>query len=600
LWQKNLKNAKSGYAYEFFPKKLSINYQTCYDYPYYVKFSSTGLMKTSFLNTIILNLMLAIIYMITSTISQTFGIIPPGNTTAIFAPTGIAFAAIFFFGYRVAPAVLLGSVIANNSLYSPDFTVIGFITALIIGMGGTIEGSLGVYLLKRFGNRERPFDQVRSVWVFILLSAFGSCMVNATIGSSTLVINGFAPPDLHGYIWLTWWLGDAAGVVILAPLFIVWRHLPKPSNDGRLVVESALSFIALMVIGTVAFVNGLPIEYLLIPILVFIVLRFGLHGATLGIFLISGFAIWGTVNGNGAFAQSNVNDSLLLLQAFIGTVMFTALMLSAEDKERQTATKALAETNRTLEKRVIERTHELEIAKNDAESASRAKTLFIAQMSHEFRTPLNAVIGYSDILQMGMLGDMTPDQAERVGFIKQNATRLLGLINDTLDIAQIEAGKLMLTESRVDTQYFFDEIVQGVTSLTAKKPITIKTIYHQTIPERILIDAAKIQQIMVNLVGNAVKFTPEGVITIEIGANTPHEWFFAVRDTGIGMSEESVKMLFEDYRRIEDSTTKAIEGTGLGLSITKRLVEFLGGTVAVQSVLGQGSVFTVNLPLKPL
>ncbi len=557
-------------------------------------------MKPSLLNTIILNFGLASMYAVSSIISQQFGVIPPGNATAIFAPSGIAFVAIFFFGYKVAPGVLLGSFMGNNNLYLPNFALIGFSVALAIGIGAMIEGSLGVYLLKKFGNRERPFEQVRSVWIFILLSALASCLVNATIGSSALVLGGFAPPAVHGNIWLTWWLGDAAGVVILAPLFIVWRHLPKPSNDGKLVLQAVLSFIALMAIGTIAFVGGFPIEYLFIPILVFIVLRFGLHGATLGIFLVAGFAIWGAVNGNGAFVRADVNDSLLLLQAFIGTVMFTALTLSAADKERQTATKALAETNHTLEKRVIERTQDLEIAKNEAESASRSKTLFIAQMSHEFRTPLNAVIGYSDILQMGMLGDMTPDQTERIGFIKQNASRLLGLINDTLDIAQIEAGKLTLTESRVNTQYFFDELLQGVKSLTAKKQITIKTVYHQTIPERILIDAPKIQQIIVNLVGNAVKFTPEGVITIEIGANMPNEWFFAVRDTGIGMSAESVKQLFEQYTRIADATTKSIEGTGLGLSITKRLVEFLGGTVDVQSVLGQGSVFTVNLPLKPL
>lgn len=557
-------------------------------------------MKPSLLNTIILNFALASMYAVSSIISQQFGVIPPGNATAIFAPSGIAFVAIFFFGYKVAPGVFLGSFIGNNNLYLPNFTLIGFGVALAIGIGASMEGSLGVYLLKKFGTREHPFEQVRSIWVFILLSALTSCLVNATIGSSALVIGGFAPPALHGDIWLTWWLGDAAGVVILAPLFIIWRHLPKPSNDGLLVLEAVLSFIALMAIGTIAFVGGFPIEYLFIPILVFIVLRFGLHGATLGIFLVAGFAIWGAVNGNGAFVRADVNDSLLLLQAFIGTVMFTALTLSAADKERQTATKALAETNHTLEKRVIERTQDLEIAKNEAESASRSKTLFIAQMSHEFRTPLNAVIGYSDILQMGMLGDMTPDQTERIGFIKQNASRLLGLINDTLDIAQIEAGKLTLTESRVNTQYFFDELLQGVKSLTAKKQITIKTVYHQTIPERILIDAPKIQQIIVNLVGNAVKFTPEGVITIEIGANMPNEWFFAVRDTGIGMSAESVKQLFEQYTRIADATTKSIEGTGLGLSITKRLVEFLGGTVDVQSVLGQGSVFTVNLPLKPL
>lgn len=239
-------------------------------------------MKPSLLNTIILNFALASMYAVSSIISQQFGVIPPGNATAIFAPSGIAFVAIFFFGYKVAPGVFLGSFIGNNNLYLPNFTLIGFGVALAIGIGASMEGSLGVYLLKKFGTREHPFEQVRSVWVFILLSALTSCLVNATIGSSALVIGGFAPPALHGDIWLTWWLGDAAGVVILAPLFIIWRHLPKPSNDGLLVLEAVLSFIALMAIGTIAFVGGFPIEYLFIPILAFIVLRFGLHGATWG------------------------------------------------------------------------------------------------------------------------------------------------------------------------------------------------------------------------------------------------------------------------------------------------------------------------------
>ncbi|MDX2075882.1 MAG: MASE1 domain-containing protein [bacterium] len=564
-------------------------------------------MKQSTLNVIILNSVLAFVYAITSIISQEFGVIPPGNATAIFASSGIAVVAIFFFGYKVVPGVMLGSFIGNYTLYLrlneldvTVFSLTGVIVAFAIGIGAAIEGSLGVYLLKRFSDAKHPFEDVRSVWVFVLLTALASCLVNATIGSTSLAAGGFIPPAVHGDVWLTWWLGDAAGIVILAPLFIIWRYLPKLSNDAQTVLEAVFSFIALMGIGAVAFIGGFPIEYLLIPILVFIVLRFGLHGATLGVFLISGFAIWGTVNGNGAFVRENVNDSLLLLQAFIGTVMFTALTLSAEDKERQKAMREVAETNRTLEKRVIERTQELAIAKEEAESASRAKTLFIAQMSHEFRTPLNAVIGYSDILQMGMLGDMTPDQMERIGFIKQNAYRLLGLINDTLDISKIESGKLTLDESRVDTQHFFDEILQGVKSLTAKKQIAINTVYHPNIPERILIDAPKIQQIVVNLVGNAVKFTPEGQITIEVGKKSETQWFLAVRDTGIGMSQESVNTLFEQYKRVEDETTKNIEGTGLGLSITKQLVDFLDGKIEIQSVLGQGSVFTVHLPLKSL
>lgn len=550
-------------------------------------------MKPPLPTTLIINISLALIYAITSVIGQQFGTIPPGNATAIWAPSGIALAAIFFFGYRVAPGIALGSFIGNNNLYTPEFTLIGFIVALAIGMGAAIEGGLGVYFLKRFGNKTHPFNQVRSVWVFILLSALASCLVNATIGSSSLVLGGFAPPAVHGDLWLTWWLGDAAGVVIIAPLLIVWRYLPKLSNEGRDVLEAALAFIALMLVGTISFVGGFPVEYLLIPILVFVVLRFGLHGATLGVFLIAGFAIWGTVNGNGAFIRENVNDSLLLLQAFIGTVMFTALTLSASDKERQSATLALAETNRTLEKRVIERTEQLAIAKEVAESASRAKSLFIAQMSHEFRTPLNAIIGYSDILAMD---EVTSTQTEQLGFIKKNAKRLLGLINDVLDISKIEAGKLTLQESPVEMKPFFEEILQSVQSLTARKQVIISTHYHPTAPARLMIDAAKVQQITVNLVGNAIKFTTQGQITIEIGADSADTWFFCVRDTGIGMPPEAIQTLFEEYKRVEDDATKDIEGTGLGLSITKRLVDFLGGQIDVQSQLRQGSAFTVTLP----
>lgn len=547
---------------------------------------------------------MALIYGVTSILSQKFGVIPPGNATAIFAPSGIALAAVYFFGYKITPGILLGSFLGNNNLYVPDFGTIGFekfefiglVAGLAIGLGAAIEASLGYYLLKRFGDIKNPFGHVRSVWVFVLLSALASCLVNATIGSSSLVFSESAPSAAHGSIWLTWWLGDAAGIIILAPLLMTWRKLPKPSNEGNLVFESAMAFISLMGIGTIAFVGGFPIEYLLIPIVVYIVLRFGLHGATLATFLVSGFAIWGTVQGNSSFVQDNVNDSFLFLQAFISTVIFTALTLAAEDKERRVAQGELEETNRNLEKRVVERTEQLAIAKEEAESASRAKTLFIAQMSHEFRTPLNAVIGYSDILQMGMLGDMNTDQTERIGFIKQNANRLLGLINDTLDISQIEAGKMTLNESRVDVHHFFEEILKGVKSLTAKKQISINTQYHPNTPERIIIDAPKVQQIVVNLVGNAIKFTPQGEITIEVGVHNAKEWFLCVRDTGIGMSPESLQKIFNQYHRIEKDT-KNIEGSGLGLSITKRLVEFLQGRVDVQSELGKGSAFTVTLPL---
>ncbi len=562
-------------------------------------------MKPTLLNTLIINIALAVIYAITSIISQQFGVIPPGNATAVFASSGIALVGIYFFGYKVAPGVLFGSFLGNNNLYLPDFAMVGLahfnatglIVALAIGIGAALEASLGYYFLRQFGHIDKPFDTVRSVWMFVLLTALASCLVNATIGSSSLVFGGFADAAFHGEIWLTWWLGDAVGVVIITPLLITWHKLPQVSNEGRDVLEATFSFIALMGVGTISFIGGFPVEYLHIPILVFIVLRFGLHGATLGIFLISGFAIWGTVNGNGAFVRPDVNASLILLQAFIGTVMFTALTLSASDKERRVASDALAETNRTLEKRVNERTEALAIAQKETENASHAKTVFIAQMSHEFRTPLNAIIGYSDILTMNMLGKLTDEQTETVGFMRQNAYRLLGLINDTLDIAKIEEGKLTREDTEISIRPFFDELLQSMRSLTAKKPITIQTHYFENTPQRLVVDAPKIQQIIVNLVGNAIKYTPKGFITIEIGMKSASHWFFCVRDTGIGMSPESINKLFDAYTRVEDDTTDTIEGTGLGLSITKQLVDFLDGQIEVTSELGKGSSFTVILPI---
>jgi signal transduction histidine kinase len=247
--------------------------------------------------------------------------------------------------------------------------------------------------------------------------------------------------------------------------------------------------------------------------------------------------------------------------------------------------------------------HQAEVARQQAEAdrlraekADKAKSQFLANMSHELRTPLNAIIGYDEAMLSGMLGEFSPDQSKVLGHIQHNSRRLLTLIDDVLDLAKIESGALQFYLTPISPHKIITDVIESTRSLALRQNIELVETFADSVPEIVLSDAKKLQQILTNLISNAIKFTSQGGVTVEATGVDNQDWQFKVRDTGIGMPPDALSYIFEPFRQVDGADTRKYKGTGLGLSITKHLVDGLGGTISVETELGKGSTFTVRLP----
>jgi signal transduction histidine kinase/DNA-binding response OmpR family regulator len=254
-----------------------------------------------------------------------------------------------------------------------------------------------------------------------------------------------------------------------------------------------------------------------------------------------------------------------------------------------------------LEKRVEERTEqlaaankELELRNREVEHATQLKSKFLASMSHELRTPLNAIVGFSDLLAEQAPGQLNPKQLRFVQHIKQGSTHLLQLINDILDLSKIEAGQLEFRYEDFEIKDALPEVLSTIRHLAMAKNISVKEC--STSGLSICADRVRFKQVLYNLLSNAEKFTPNGGRVDIEACNRAKMVQVSVSDTGIGIRPEDHALVFEEFRQVEGSTN-AHEGTGLGLAISKRLVEEQGGTISLESELGQGSKFTISFPV---
>lgn len=260
----------------------------------------------------------------------------------------------------------------------------------------------------------------------------------------------------------------------------------------------------------------------------------------------------------------------------------------------------LATANATLEAKVQERTQELQEknvhlqkAEATAQSANRAKSEFLANMSHELRTPLNGILGYAQILQRDK--DLTSSQKNGINTIYQCGDHLLNLINEVLDLSKIEARKLELYLTEFHFSKFLEGIVEICQIRAQQKGISL--IYQPTtnLPQGVRADEKRLRQVLINLLGNAVKFTEKGEVTLTVGFHN-HKIRFQVEDTGVGMAPEQLQEIFLPFHQVGENNRK-VEGTGLGLSISRKLVQMMGGEIQVESTLGKGSILFFDLEL---
>ncbi|OQY52685.1 MAG: response regulator [Candidatus Parabeggiatoa sp. nov. 2] len=274
---------------------------------------------------------------------------------------------------------------------------------------------------------------------------------------------------------------------------------------------------------------------------------------------------------------------------------FKAMAMILGERERQ-----LIDYANDLEENNVELIH----AKEKAETANVTKSQFIANMSHELRTPLNAIIGYSEMLQEDAIDMGEEDFVADLDKIQTAGKHLLGLINDVLDISKIEAGKMEIYTEPFDLLSLLDEVVTTVQPLMKKQNNTLRIQGAENLDE-MYADLTKVRQALLNLLSNAAKFTKNGVITLVVkpceneAVSGKCDWIeLSVSDTGIGMNEAQIQNLFQAFTQADPTTTRKYGGTGLGLVITKRFTEMMGGTISVESELGQGSTFRIRLPAK--
>lgn len=270
--------------------------------------------------------------------------------------------------------------------------------------------------------------------------------------------------------------------------------------------------------------------------------------------------------------------------------------LLGEIGERQKAEQELQEHRQHLEKQVTDRTAELVSAKEVAEAANRAKSVFLANMSHEFRTPLNAILGFSDILRRD--AGLSESQKETLAIIHKSGDHLLGLINDVLDIAKIEAGRIVLESAPFDLGGMILDITDMLRVRARDKGLQLLVDQSSEFPRYIVGDEARLRQILINLISNAIKATEKGGITLRMGVkrNQIDHLIMEVEDTGMGIASADKAKVFEAFVQVGSQAKQ--QGTGLGLAITRQFVELMGGQLSLTSTVGQGSTFRVELPVQ--
>jgi len=522
--------------------------------------------------------------------------LPSGKVTPTWPASGVALAAILLLGYRVAPGIWIAAFAIHLDILlggsDPVPLTRAIVVALMLGGSGVVEPLLGAILLNRSGGLSRALDRPTDVLRLAILAGVLTCGIGATIGVTSLTLGGLIPRVEYGFSWVTWWLAEITGIVAVTPLLLAWSRPLRMKLARRQLLEILLLGALLAGVTLVVFdiwspgARVLRLEvYLIVPFLIWAAYRFGPRGAALATGTVATVALWATVHGVGPYGDILGAAPLFSLQVFVAVVTTQILFLSASLEHGKGAE------------------NELAIARDQALAATRHKSEFLATMSHEIRTPMNGVIGMLDLLLDTPLSRQQHDFA-LTG--RDSAQALLVIINHILDFSRIESGKLLLEIVDFELTLAVEGAAEVLAGQAREKDLALMTYISPEIPGMLRGDHSRLRQILVNLIGNAVKFTARGEVTARAkleSATASHVTVrFTVSDTGIGLSAGAQQRLFQSFSQADASTTRKYGGTGLGLAISKRLVELMGGEIGVQSEVGKGSTFwcTARFERSPL
>jgi signal transduction histidine kinase/ActR/RegA family two-component response regulator len=503
------------------------------------------------------------------------------SASPVWPPAGIALATVLLLGYRTWPAIFLGAFLVNVT------TAGNVATSLAIGAGNTLEALCGAWLVNRFANGTSAFERAQDVFKFAF-AAVTSAVISPSIGVTSLVLVGYADWANYAPIWTTWWLGDATGDLIFAPVLILWGVRPRWRWNGKKDLEVGLILLLLVVVGEVIFggwfsinAENYPVAFVCGPILIWMAFRMSQRETATGIFILSAIAIWGTLRNFGPFVMETENQSLLILQSSTAVLTLTAMALAAAMAERRRVEAAL------------------EAQKSLVEAANRTKDNFLAMLSHELRTPLSPVFLAVENLQKEW--SKNAEAASALEIIRRNIRVEQHLIDDLLDVTRISKGKLALNLTSVDVHGQIRNVVETCRSEWAGKKIRMQS--DLTAGDRFVVaDEARFQQIVWNLVQNAIKFSREdGVVRIATANESSGELTIIVQDYGIGIEPEAMKRIFNPFEQGERSLKRRFGGLGLGLAISKSLAEAHAATlIATSEGLNRGATFKLTIKTSAL
>lgn len=591
------------------------------------------------------------------------------QATPFWPPSGIALAALFLFGARLGGGVFLGAFLANLA----DFYVksrallpvggLGLLQHLAghpehivisagIGLGNTLEAVAGSYLVRRFVVGSDIFQDIRNILWFILWALI-CCIIAATIGVCSLFAGAALPYPLLSTTWVTWWLGDATGILIFTPLVLAWSRLGRDQLRaqpwGRMAAALLLLFLLcqftfnawfnaeLSGLSRYLFDGWLDLTvlftteaYMLIPVLLWIEFGFGTVAATLGIAITAGIAVVGTVNGRGPFLEATQNESLLVLQGFLGVMSITVLVLDAALRERRRALGEVTRAHDELELRIRERTAQLSeandelslkirernlaLARLEQETAERRRTEEILHQSqkmevlgqltggiaHDFNNLLHVIFGSIETLQR-RLKTAAPELRQPIDMALRSSEKAATLTQRLLAFSRRQP----LQPKPVD----LNGLVAGMSDLLRRalgESVAVETVLGGGLWS-VFVDPSQLESAVLNLAVNARDAMPEGgKLTLETANVFLDESYaaaqaevaagpyvmIAVSDTGIGMTAEVIAKAFEPFF----TTKEHGKGTGLGLSQVYGFIKQSGGHLKIYSEPGDGTTVKLYLP----
>lgn len=516
-----------------------------------------------------------------------------GVSNQIWPATGAAFVAILFWGYSLWPAIVGATLVLhliNENINLPLGTQV---------FANCVEVIFAVFFCVRGADFHKSLDRMKDVFRLIQ-SALLSGFVGTIIVSAGILISGHSSLDLIHF--LQYWAGHSLGLFMVAPIVLI---LSTPSAIAKFEWKNfqrkELLAIGLALIGTFFLlmkVNRPLLYYFYFPLILWPALRLGQKGVSLMVFIVMLTIIYESTlralnveSGADVFTGNYLFIVLIMLQ-------ITGLIVSASITERELE---WAVKEKQMQSSLSDLEHKMLVLKKEkeaAESISGTKTLFLTNVGHEIRTPLAALLGFSELLISDSLNDIEKKKIYEI--IRSNGSQLLNVVNDVLDISKIEVGQFEIQKISVSVEDVLNDVKAILLPDAEKKGLAFKIESELNVPQKILTDSLRLKQILVNIVGNAIKFTEHGSVHVKIktliDSNGLNKIAFVVSDTGVGIPVDKIKDVFLPFTQMSILPTRRFGGTGLGLALSQRLARSLGGDIVLdKSTLGEGSEFTVTI-----